>query len=88
MTIKIVVSQEKYNRVFSIDEIFFPGEISVKELYSKMLKCVVGDDGQYLTEEQAREKFKEIPAAELGTYIRAFYKAIGEGLVNPTNGSS
>lgn len=88
MTIKIVVTQEKYNQIFSIDEVFFPSEITTRELYAKMLKCVVGDDGQYLTEEQAREKFKEIPAAELGDYIRAFYRAVGDGLVNPTSGNS
>lgn len=88
MTIKIVVTQERYNQVFSIDEIFFPNEIPARELYNKMTQCVIGDDGEYLPQEKARELFQKIPAAELGEYIRAFYKAVNDGLLNPTSGSA
>lgn len=88
MTIKIVVTHEKYNKIFSVDDIFFPGEIPVRELYMKMIQCVVGDDGEYLPVEQARAKFKGVPAPELNEYIRAFYKAVTDGLVNPTKGDN
>lgn len=86
--IKIIVTQEKFDENFSIDDWFNFSDMSQKELYDKMLLFVADEDGNPVTAEQARAMFKGVPKKEWLEYITAFMMAIKDAFVDPTNGSS
>lgn len=86
MTIKLKVTPEHYDRIFSIDEQMYLADFTRKQLYEKMVQCVVGDDGEYLPVKEARDLFRAIPGGEFDDYARQFYKAISDAFVNPTSG--
>ncbi len=88
MSIKIVVTKERYDEVMSIEDGFFLFESTDKEVYLKMCGFVVDEAGQYVGVDAARKMFKDIPRKELSEYIMQFLKAIGEAFVPPTNGAA
>ena len=87
MEIKIVVTPEKFDEVFSIDDWLNLLDLTHKEAYEYMLKFVVDESGKPLSTEDARKLFKTIRKKEWAGYVRRFIEAVGEALVNPTNGS-
>lgn len=88
MGVKIVVTQEKFDQVFSIDDWMNFGELSQKDIYEKILNFVVDDAGEPVTVEQARVMFKSVPKAEWIEHLNAFATAVKDAFVNPTNGGS
>jgi len=84
--IKIIVTQDKFDELFSIDDWFNFTELTQKEIYDKMLLFVADDDGNPVTVEQARAMFKDVPKREWLEYIKAFMDSIKDAFVNPTSG--
>lgn len=84
--IKLLVTQEKFDENFSIDEWINFSSLTNRELYNKMLLFVVNEKDEPVTIEQAREMFKKIKKSEWIPYLADFMKAIDEAYVNPTNG--
>ena len=85
---KITVTREKFDEIFSIDDWFNMNEISNRDLYAKMLNFCTDDQGQPMTVEQARDEFKKIPRTEWQTTVQEFYRAITDAFVNPTSGGN
>jgi len=52
--VKLVVTQEKFDRNFSIDDWFNFDKLSQKEVYEKMLLFVTDEEGNELSVEDAR----------------------------------
>ena len=88
MTIKIVVTPEKYDEIFSVDEIMFWEDLTRRDVYLKMLQCVTDGDGNYLPVKQARELFQVVKPSELNSYIDQFFRAVRDAAVNPTSGDN
>jgi len=88
MVIKLLVTRERYDEVFSIEDGFFLFESTDREVYLKMCDFVVNDIGEYVGIEEARKLFKGVPRKELSKYILDFIKAIGEAFVPPTSGAA
>lgn len=86
--IKLLVTQKKFDELFSIDDWFHFSDLTNLELYEVMLKFVVDENEQPLPIEDARKLFKGVKKSEWLDYVTAFMKAINEAFVNPTNGSS
>jgi hypothetical protein len=86
--IKLLVTQEKFGQVFSIDDWFNFDSLSQKEAYEKMLMFVVDENEKPVTIDEARAMFKKIPGNEWVDYLTAFMKAVNQAFVNPTNGGS
>jgi hypothetical protein len=87
MTIKLVVTRQRYEEVMDVDTAFYLLDSSDKEVYDKMLEFVVDADGKYIGREAARKLFKKVPLKELHEHILRFLKAISEAFVNPTKES-
>lgn len=85
-TIKLVVTQERFEEIVSIDDAMNFFELKNKEVYEYMCHFVFEEE-HYLEYKEARKKFKSIPLKELEKYISAFVKAVGNAFVNPTNGA-
>jgi hypothetical protein len=88
MPIQIVVTQERYDEVFSIEEWLNLSGMTNRELYDKMLNFVVDESGAPCSVEDARALFKKVPKKEWPDYVAAFLKAVNDSFVNPTNGGS
>ena len=86
--VKLVVTQEKFDRNFSIDDWFNFDKLSQKEVYEKLLLFVTDEEGNELSVEDARAVFKTIPKGEWIEVVKEFIKAVNQAFVNPTNGSS
>jgi len=86
--VKLVVTQEKFDRNFSIDDWFNFDKLSQKEVYEKLLLFVTDEEGNELSVEDARAVFKSIPKGEWLEVVTEFIKAVNDAFVNPTNGSS
>jgi len=86
--VKLVVTQEKFDRNFSIDDWFNFDKLSQKEVYEKLLLFVTDEEGNELSVEDARAVFKSIPKAEWLEVVTEFVKAVNDAFVNPTKGSS
>jgi len=86
--IKLLVTQKKFDELFSIDDWFHFSDLTNLELYEVMLKFVVDENEQPLPIEDARKLFKGVKKSEWLDYVTAFMKAINEAFVNPTSGSS
>ena len=63
--IKLLVTQEKFDENFSIDEWINFSSLTNRELYNKMLLFVVNEKDEPVTIEQAREMFKKIKKYKL-----------------------
>jgi hypothetical protein len=85
--IKIVVTQEKFDELFSIEAWLNFGQLTNQEAYALMLKFVVDDEGKPCEEAQAREMFKTVPKKEWGKYLADFMRLVNEAFVNPTSGT-
>jgi hypothetical protein len=88
MNIKIKVTPEKFDEHFSIDDWFNFDKLTNVELYNIILLFVVDDEGNEVPLDKARAMFKKVSKKEWPEYINAFYKAISDGFVSPTNGGS
>ena len=86
--VKLVVTQEKFDRNFSIDDWFNFDKLLQKEVYEKLLLFVTDEEGNELSVEDARAVFKTIPKVEWIEVVTEFVKAVNDAFVNPTNGSS
>jgi len=86
--VKLVVTQEKFDRNFSIDDWFNFDKLSQKEVYEKLLLFVTDEEGNELSVEDARAVFKTIPKGEWIEVVTEFARAVNQAFVNPTNGSS
>jgi len=84
--IKLLVTQEKFDEYFSIDDWFHFGEMTNAELYNVMLKFVVDENEQPVSVEDARKMFKTVKKGEWLDYVTVFMKAVSEAFVNPTSG--
>lgn len=84
--IKLLVTQEKFDENFSIDEWFNFSSIPNNELYNKMLMFVVNEKEESVSIEEARAMFKKVKKSEWVEYVTAFMKAISDAFVNPTSG--
>ena len=87
-TVKIKVTQEKFDEHFSIDDWFNFAQISNTEMYAKMILFVVDDEGAEVSPEQARKMFKAIPKREWPEYVSQFMAAVRDAFVSPTSGGS
>lgn len=88
MDIKLKVTREKFDEFFSVDDWFNFDELTNKEIYERMLNFVVDDEGKDLPVDEARKLFKTVKKKEWSEYITAFYKAVGDAFVSPTNGGN
>lgn len=88
LKIKIVVTQEKFDEYFSIDDWFNFTNLTNAELYNKMLYFVVDDSGEPVTIEQAKKMFKAIPKKEWSEYVTSFFQSVRDAFVSPTSGGS
>ena len=88
MDIKLKVTREKFDEFFSVDDWFNLDGLTNKELYERMLNFVVDTDGKELTIDEARQLFKQVKKKEWMSCITAFYKAVGDAFVSPTNGGN
>lgn len=88
MTIKIKVTQERFEEVVSIDDEMHFGEMTRKEVYDYMVQFVTNGNDAYLPVEEARKLFKKVPSKELSNYITQFFKAVSDAFVNPPNGAT
>lgn len=86
--VKLLVTAEKFDEVFSIEDWFNFSSLSNKEIYDKMLQFVADSEGNPVSVEDARKLFKEVPKKEWIDYVSSFVKSVSEAFVNPTNGSS
>lgn len=86
--INIVVTQDKFDECFSIDDWFNFDKMSQREVYEKLLLFAADEDGKELTADEARAVFKTIPKKEWIDYVTQFVKAVNDAFVNPTSGSS
>ncbi|MFA6270327.1 MAG: hypothetical protein WC657_03905 [Candidatus Paceibacterota bacterium] len=84
--IKLLVTQEKFDEVFSIDDWFNFSKLTQNEIYNKMILFVVNENDEPVTIDEARAMFKKVKKVEWLKYIAAFVKAISDAFVNPTNG--
>jgi hypothetical protein len=87
-TVKLKVTQVKFDEHFSIDDWMNFGAITNTEMYSKMILFVVDDEGAEVSPEQARKMFKAIPKREWPDYVSQFMAAVRDAFVSPTNGGS
>ena len=81
---RIIVTQAKFDELFSIDDWFRFAEMTNRELYEKLLLFVANDEGEPMIIEQARKEFGKIPRKEWSNYVTEFYKAVSDAFVNPT----
>ncbi len=86
--VKLLVTAEKFDEVFSIDDWFNIDKMPQNTLYNKMLQFVVDENDQPVTEDQAREMFRGVPRKEWMTYVSDFLSAVSNAFVNPTSGGS
>jgi hypothetical protein len=86
MDIKIQVTQEKFDELFSIEDWFSFGSLSNIDLYNKMILFVVDDEGNDVAPEQARAMFKKIPKKEWPQYVNSFFTSVRDAFVSPTSG--
>ena len=86
--IKLLVTQEKFDEVFSIDDWFNFSKLPQDEAYKYMLNFVVNDAGEFATTDEARAMFKTVKKSEWIKYLAEFMKAVDNAFVNPTNGGS
>lgn len=87
MSIKIVVTRERFEEVVSIDDSMYFLQLTNKEAYDYMCHFVMNGEDTYLSVEDARKKFKSIPRKEFQKYINQFMKAVGDAFVNPPSGA-
>lgn len=85
--VKLVVTQEKFDKNFSIDDWFNFDKLSQKEVYEKLLLFVTDEEGKELSVDEARAVFKSVPKSEWIEVVTEFMKAVNDAFVNPTNGS-
>jgi hypothetical protein len=86
--VRLLVTAEKFDEVFSIDDWFNIDKIPQNVLYAKMLEFVVDEEDKPVTTEQAREMFKGVPRKEWMSYVSDFMSAVSNAFVNPTSGGS
>lgn len=86
MEVKLKVTQERFDEMFSIEDWFGFSKLTNIQMYENMLNFVVDDNGEYITPEEARKLFKKVSKKQWPQYIAQFTKAIGESFVSPTNG--
>lgn len=86
--VKLLVTQEKFDEIFSIEDWLNFENLDSKQVYEKMLQFVVDDSGNYLSVEDARELFRKIPKKDWTEQLTAFVNAVSDAFVNPTNGGS
>ena len=84
--VKILVTLEKFDEFFSIEEWFSFSNMNNIEMYEKMILFVVDENDQPVTPETARQLFKQVKRKEWQNYIVQFMKAINDAFVSPTNG--
>jgi hypothetical protein len=82
---RIIVTQAKFDELFSIDDWFAFSEMTNKQLYEKMILFAANDEGESLTPEQARAEFRKIARKEWPSYVTEFYRAVSDAFVNPTS---
>jgi hypothetical protein len=86
--IKIKVSRQKFDEIFSIDDWFNFEKLTNAEMYQYMLNFVVDDKDEPVSIEDARNLFKTVKVEDWVDYIADFATAIREAFVSPTNGGS
>jgi hypothetical protein len=86
--IRLVVTRQGFDDVFSIEDWFNFGDLTNLELYNYMLHFVVDEKGQPVSEVEARKLFKGTKKAEWTQYVADFRKAIQDGFVPKESGSS
>ena len=85
---KFIVTQEKFDEVFSIEDWLNFNGMATTDIYKKMLLFVVDENDQFMEEKQARKLFKAIPKKEWFECVAEFIKSVNEAFVNPTSGGS
>ena len=88
MDIKLKVTREKFDEQFTVGEWFNFDELTNKDIYEHMIHFVVDGEGNELSVDEARKLFKTVKKKEWQDYITAFYKAVGDAFVSPTNGGN
>ena len=86
--VRIKVTQEKFDKHFSIDDWFNFNTMSNAEMYNKMILFVTDDEGNEVSLEQARVMFKTVPKSEWPQYVLEFIKSVRDAFVSPTSGGS
>ena len=85
-SIKIVVTQERFEEFVSIDHAMY-FQLTNKEAYDYMCHFIINGTNSYLSVEEARKKFKKIPQKEFNGYVTQFMKAVSDAFVPPPNGA-
>jgi hypothetical protein len=86
--VKVKFTQERIEEVVTVDE--FVGALSgnFRVTVNVVTKMVVGDDGAYLSDEDAKKEIGRITIGELKKLIDGIGKALRDALVNPTSGGT
>lgn len=88
MNIKIIVTQERFDEIFSIEDSLHPLDMSTAEMYDYMTQFVAGEDGAYLSQADARKLFKLVKRKELLDYLTQFSEAVKEAFVPKASGAA
>lgn len=88
MEIRFLVTREKFDEVFTIDDWLSFDTLLDGEVYQYMLKFAADEDGKPLTEAEARAFFKKVPKPQFPAYVLMFVNAVREAFVPKANGSS
>jgi len=86
--VKFIVTEEKFDENFGIEEWLNFTNQPATVIYSKMLLFVVDENDQYLEEKEARKLFKSINKKDWFDLVAQFIKSINEAFVNPTSEGS
>lgn len=84
MTIKLLVTRERYMQVMDVDTALLLTECTDRQIYEKLLEFVVDDEGKYVGRQEARKRFAKVPLSELSEHVMHFVRAVTEAFVNPT----
>ena len=87
MDIRIIVTPERFDEIFSLEDWINFDQLTSKEAYGYMVQFVVDKDGNPVPADKARQMFKKVPKREWPKYLTMFIKGVRDAFVNPTNGS-
>lgn len=85
MTIRLKVTQERFNEIVDLADSFNLFAVSVSRAYEYICQFVVREDGEYATVEEAQGMFRagRIKRAAIAEYWTEFVVKVNEAFVNP-----
>lgn len=85
MEIVIKVTRERYEEVVSIEDDMHLSELTNRDAYNYITQFVSDGNGTYLSQEEARKLFKNVPRKDFEKYVTQFFNSLRDAFVNPQN---